>query len=360
MKIKWLCGPEIYKNSGIGKYSSLFIEHLAGEYDIQPIWLKWKPESIFRILQQFLFMPFWLCGDRASIKIFYDEGWLPILLLFPLNKVIFIIHDVRNFQLTTVKQTLLQKAYFFLIQKAFGKLNSSRVVKIIAVSDFTKQSLIQWWIRAEKISVVYNAIDEEKLREKTSLSKKQLFEAYHIPNKYVNIPLVLSVGSEEERKNVMTTLQAIALIKEVIFIKIGVPIITENRIKHTNYIRTQQLAAYFIENVSDEDLKAFYQHADVFVSSSLFEWFGRTPIEAQACGCPVISSNSGWLKEVLEESALILQDPLNPKELADKIIQVTQNCNFWKNLIIEGLKNAHRFDYKVSTGKWKEILLSIQ
>jgi alpha-1,3-rhamnosyl/mannosyltransferase len=67
--------------------------------------------------------------------------------------------------------------------------------------------------------------------------------------------------------------------------------------------------------VSDEDLPALYGGAALFVFPSLYEGFGLPPLEAMACGAPVIAARAGSLPEVLDDAALLV-DPNDPRALA--------------------------------------------
>ena len=108
----------------------------------------------------------------------------------------------------------------------------------------------------------------------------------------------------------------------------------------------------FVE--TNEDLVRFDNIADIFVFPSLFEWFWRPPIEAQACGCPVISSDKWGLKEVLEDSAIILQDPENTEELLWKIWEISHKE---ENLIKKWKKNIQRFSLENNIEKWSNPLI---
>ena len=70
--------------------------------------------------------------------------------------------------------------------------------------------------------------------------------------------------------------------------------------------------------VKDEHLPALYRAASAFVYPSLYEGFGMPPIEAMACGCPVISSLRGALKEVVGDAALIA-DPEEVVSMASQL-----------------------------------------
>jgi glycosyltransferase involved in cell wall biosynthesis len=103
--------------------------------------------------------------------------------------------------------------------------------------------------------------------------------------------------------------------------------------------------------VSDEELKALYEAASCFVHASFYEGFGLPPLEALACGCPVVSSDAASLPEVLGDAALYC-DPSNPQDIANKI-RLALSGEYRP----AGVQTAlDRFQWKHSAARLKEIL----
>jgi glycosyltransferase involved in cell wall biosynthesis len=101
----------------------------------------------------------------------------------------------------------------------------------------------------------------------------------------------------------------------------------------------------FLGFVRDEQLPVLYRAAEVFVYPSLFEGFGFPPVEAMACGCPVVSSDRGSLKEVVADSAMLV-DPESVESLAAGLQRLATDALCRQGLIAKGLVNARRFDWK--------------
>ncbi len=97
--------------------------------------------------------------------------------------------------------------------------------------------------------------------------------------------------------------------------------------------------------VSNENLPDLYRAADAFVFPSLYEGFGMPPIEAMACGCPVISSTRGSLGEVIGDAAAII-DPENIDSMAGQMEAVAGDSDLRLRLQTVGLKQARQFDWK--------------
>jgi glycosyltransferase involved in cell wall biosynthesis len=100
----------------------------------------------------------------------------------------------------------------------------------------------------------------------------------------------------------------------------------------------------FLGFVSDEDLPNLYRAADVFVYPSLYEGFGMPPIEAMACGCPVICSTSGSLGEVVGDAAAIV-DPQDVNSIANQLGLLANDTNLRECLRQAGFARAKQFDW---------------
>jgi glycosyltransferase involved in cell wall biosynthesis len=96
--------------------------------------------------------------------------------------------------------------------------------------------------------------------------------------------------------------------------------------------------------VADADLPNLYRAAEVFVYPSLYEGFGMPPVEAMACGCPVICSNRGSLGEVVDNAAVIV-NPEDIDSMANQLLLLANNADVRGQLRAAGLKRARRFDW---------------
>ncbi len=128
------------------------------------------------------------------------------------------------------------------------------------------------------------------------------------------------------------------------------------------YDETQQLIAKlklenkvrFLGRVTELELITLYSMADVFVFPSFYEGFGVPPIEAMACGAPVITSNSSSLPEVVGDAALLI-DPHNTGELARAILQVLENEQLRDELCQKGYARAQHFTWPKSASKMLSV-----
>jgi glycosyltransferase involved in cell wall biosynthesis len=183
--------------------------------------------------------------------------------------------------------------------------------------------------------------------------REKLFRKYNIRS---DKKIILNVWSEESRKNIITILKLMEKIDDYVFIKLWRPIVAQNRENHLKYIQEHKLEnnVYLLDFIEDmHDFVWFYNIADVFLFPSLFEWFWRPPIEAQACWCPVISSKEWALWEVLWDSAIILDNPENVDEIFGKLKLVDKVKNEKIKLWFE---NIQRFSLDNNVKKWEKII----
>jgi alpha-1,3-rhamnosyl/mannosyltransferase len=104
-------------------------------------------------------------------------------------------------------------------------------------------------------------------------------------------------------------------------------------------------AVRFLGDVAEADLPALYSGADVFVFPSLYEGFGLPPLEAMACGAPVLCAATPALQEVVGDAALTF-DPVNVEELAHVLLRVLGDADLRADLSQRGLVQAQRFSWK--------------
>lgn len=98
-------------------------------------------------------------------------------------------------------------------------------------------------------------------------------------------------------------------------------------------------------NVDDSELNHLYEHAEALLFPSLLEGFGWPPLEAQTRGCPVIASQAGSLKEVLEESCLVVV-PERPEQIAEALHRLSEEPELSIRLKDKGRRNAARFPFE--------------
>ncbi len=102
--------------------------------------------------------------------------------------------------------------------------------------------------------------------------------------------------------------------------------------------------------ISDQELKALYMHALCFVYPSIYEGFGLPPLEAMACGCPVVVSNRTSLPEVCGDAAVYI-DPYSVGSLLLAIKKLSYDTGFRDDMIKKGFERAKFFSWKNTADK---------
>lgn len=224
--------------------------------------------------------------------------------------------------------------------------------KIITVSNFSKDEVSNYFrIPKDKFTVIYNGVDTEQF--KVSKTKNAADPKY-----------ILAVSSRNFHKNFQGLIKAFKEVKDE-FKDLNLHIVGGSEIKSFNNIELDiedlkhENRIHFLGRVNDQELIKSYQKASLFIFPSFYEGFGIPPLEAQACGCPVIASDKASMPEVLADSVLYF-DPASTAELSEKIRFFYNNSEQKDKLANLGLQNIRRFDWDDSSRKlMDQIILSL-
>jgi len=240
----------------------------------------------------------------------------------------------------------------------------ARAARILAVSSATRrdvESVLR--IPASRIQVVYNAPDPtfRQLRnsplpngERAGFSLpaeiQRVLERYQI-----QYPVLLYVGRTNPQKNIPRLVEAFAVLrgelhddphyKDLRLIIIGDEIARHPSLRHAVHQSRMQDAVRFLGFVPIETLRAFYQAASAFVFPSLYEGFGLPPLEAMACGTPVVCSHVSSLPEVVGDAAYVV-NPENVFDIARGMRDVLLNPALRSDLILRGLRQVEQFSWE--------------
>ncbi len=229
---------------------------------------------------------------------------------------------------------------------------------LVAVSDFTKETLVDTFkIPEEKITRIYSGIDPLYLE--TSHTNTAARDALRLPERFL-----LYSGTIEPRKNIIAIIRAFSLLKQspnnkdLSLVLAGSPGWLYATIFKEAARSPYSNAIIFWGKADPEVMRLLYRRAEAFVYPSFFEGFGFPPLEAQACGTPVIASNRTSLPEILGGSALLV-NPWNVRELADAIEAFLEHPALRASFIRKGKENAARFDWRKSAAQYMKLFASI-
>ena len=115
----------------------------------------------------------------------------------------------------------------------------------------------------------------------------------------------------------------------------------------------------FTDFVPETDLPAYYSGAEVSVLPSLYEGFGFPVLEAMACACPVITSNTSSLPEVVGKAGIMV-DPHDTDSLAQAMMQVLTDSELSNNMIRKGLEQSKRFSWEKTARETLEVYHKVE
>lgn len=214
--------------------------------------------------------------------------------------------------------------------------------RLLTVSEFSKEEIVDVYkIKKDKISIVYNAVDASF----DSLNKDGGEDKY-----------LLAVSSPNFHKNFHGMIEAFLKLKNTdCRLKVIGKTATSFATQDYSQLIKESENIEFLGRVDDAELIRLYQGALAFVFPSFYEGFGIPPLEAQACGCPVISSSTASMPEVLGNSVIYFS-PEDTDMMAECMRRIITDEALRAELINAGMENVKRFSWDVSAMRVSSIL----
>ena len=217
---------------------------------------------------------------------------------------------------------------------------------VIAISKAMVSDLIEYWgIDENKISVVYNGITDWWFNTVSAQEKNAILAKFNLKEK----KFLLSVGTLQPRKNFMRIIQAYQALPRDIQNEYKLVLIGKNGWQTEELVREiNQLAknnsVLWLQYIADEELRALYQSAKLFLFPSLSEGFGFPILEAFASKTPVLTSNLTSLPEVAGNAAYLV-DPYSINEISQGMATLLTNDTLCDELIKRGEARATQFSW---------------
>ncbi len=304
--------------------------------------------------------------DHIGFPLFL-RGLSPDLVHIPLNRVpilmirpyVVTIHDMANLFYEEHPSKARMQLRRFRFRRGLKRAN-----RVIAVSDATRRDVENLMgVPPERVCRVYNAPDPGFLEHRPGDPEEQqrIMERYQI-----NYPFLLYAGNIRRHKNVPRLVEAFAVVREQLaghelyrdlrLVIIGDTISQYPAVRQAVIKSRVEHVVRFLGFVPFETLRCFYESAAAFVFPSRYEGFGLPPLEAMACGAPVITSNVSSLPEVVGDAA-VLVNPENVFDIARGIRDVLLNDHLRNELIRRGHEQANRFSWERTARQVLEIYL---
>jgi glycosyltransferase involved in cell wall biosynthesis len=275
----------------------------------------------------------WLLCHRQ--RLFFSPGYnSPV----PYSgRFVFTLHDLNHLRVPANSSAAKRAYYRHIIRPA-----CHRAVLVLTVSEFSRREIAAWAELGDgKIVNVGNGVGYPFVATGTK----------HAPG----YSYLLYVGSRKPHKNLPRLLKAFAISE--IHPDVRLTIAGEPTPSVVAQIKQLGLEARveFARSSSNEDLASLYRGALAFVFPSLYEGFGLPPLEAMACGTPVLASNAAALPEIVGNAGLLV-DPLDAEAIADGIRRLVQDSVLCAELRQKGFARARGFTWEETARKTWEAL----
>lgn len=368
----------IFAKAGVGKYSQNIIKNLLkidqkNQYFLYFAYLRHgrqREEQIKKLLPQRKNVTWRIFPLPAAWYEFLTSTPLPIKNLIKDNLDVFFapyaagiprsgfakmavtIHDLVFLRFPEHRGRRLSHYYLKRHQIAAEKSK-----KLIVPSKATKKDLIDFLkVDRRKIQVIYEAADERFKPLPKNGKSNLIIKKYFDPN----IKYILTVATLEPRKNLVKLLAAYCLLPFALQRQYQLVIVGAKGWQNNLFYQT-------IENLNlkekviltgfvlDEDLLYIYNRARVFVYPSLYEGFGLPPLEALACGVPVICANNSSLPEVVGKAAWLV-DENSEEEMAAALKKVILRPQLAQKMVARGFAQAKKFSWGVAARQTLKVL----
>lgn len=311
-------------NSGIGRFGREVLQRA-------PNWVtRWVPVGTGKVRNP---LGPWLLSSatsRTGAQAFFNPGFIPLSRSFP---SVVSIHD-----LTPVENLgRAYRSYFQVIRPLYKK-----AAQIITVSNYSRGRIVEWLgIDPERISVAYNGISADF----------QVDGFRHSPG----FPYLLYVGARRRYKNLRGLFAGYSASRASREVKL---MLTGDPDQDTLDMATESGIADrigFLGRLSDADLASCYRGAMGLLYLSTAEGFGLPPVEAMACGVPVVAANMGPIPEVVGTAALLVS-PVDTLEIADGIDRAVFDSQVRHSLQQMGPRRAKLYNWeRTADVVWRAI-----
>lgn len=232
-----------------------------------------------------------------------------------------------------------------------------RASVIIAVSDNARRDAIEiYGLSPDRVKTVYLAADASFRVIDDQAHLERIRRQYNLPSRFI-----VFVGHIYPGKNIGRLIKAFAEVRR----EHDVHLVIAGR-HRWRYQEELDLIpklgldefVHLVGHIAHEDLVAVYNLAELMALPSFYESFGLVTVEAQACGCPVVVSQTGGAPEAAGDGAIYV-DPWDEKSIADGMTEVLSNEAQRGELVAKGFRNAERFSWEKTARGTLEVLKTL-
>lgn len=307
--------------------------------------------------------------DRVLFSLFARKH-LPSAVHIPLARVPLFLPKPYIVTVHDISSLVLEKASGWKgeIQHALLKRSLLEAACVIAVSDWTRDDLTSLMgVPPEKVRRIYGAVDPGFTHPRPARSaraagpeareheRRRELERYQ-----VHYPYLLYAGTIRPQKNIPRLVEAFALVrgklqsdprwKDLRLMIIGDEIAKYPAVRQAVIQSRVEPYVRFLGFVPADTLRIFYESAAAFVFPSLYEGFGLPPLEAMACGAPVVCSSATSLPEAVGDAAEMVS-PDNVFDISRGILEVLLNQERRRELIERGSRRCREFRWETTAAR---------
>lgn len=289
--------------------------------------------------------------DYSIDVIFYPKNIIPISHFFLKSKKINMIMDLAHFEEKFKSYKFFDTVYM----KSLMGISCNFASHVLAISHNTKSDIVNKLnIDKRKITVVPLAVSGDFKRINNSHFLDKLCKKY-----LVDKPFLFYCGSISPRKNLLRLFKAYCNILDQIPHNFYMSVTDSwGDIVIDKSMRDQlKDRLVVLPHLEKNELIAMYSLADAYLYPSLYEGFGLPILEAQACGCPVLTSNVTSCPEVAGEGALFV-DPYSIPSIQEGLLRIVRDLDLRDRLIKLGFENLKRFSWEKSAEQMLDIAVN--
>ena len=293
---------------------------------------------------------------RLRIDIIHGMDHVGIPLVGRTGKCVVTVHDVIP---------LILPATFTPRQRTIARIALARVRRradrVIVPSHAVKRDVVRHArFPEDRVVVTPEACDPRFRPVRSEGGLRDVAARYGLPSRYL-----LAVGTLEPRKNLTALLEAFARLRrggavdpDLRLVLAGARGWLDEPIFRTVRALGLERAVHLPGFIDDDDLPAVYSGAALFVFPSLYEGFGLPPLEAMACGVPVVTSNVSSMPEVAGDAA-VLVDPRDVDGLSSAIARVLRDGALRARLRAAGIARARQFSWEATARRTLDAYASL-
>ncbi len=299
----------------------------------------------------------------THLRLSWEMAWRPPDLLFvpahvlPLirpRRTLVTIHDL-GYRYFPEAHPLGQRLYL----DWSTRRNARVATHILADSQATRDALVrEYGIAASKITVAYPGYDSDLAPVRDPVRLAAVQARYGIPG-----PYILFMGRVQPRKNLARLIEAFARLAStrpnLSLVLAGPTGWLAEPIRARVHALGLEGRVLFPGYIAAADKAALLSGAQVFAYPSLYEGFGFPVLEAQACGVPLLASNTSSLPEVVGDGGLLV-DPLDEVAIADGLTRLLDDEMLRRTLVALGAANLRRFSWETTAKTVSEVLAGLE